>query len=129
MVDHRHKKRGADEEGQGVDEPRGANRSAPSVFGGWQTWARMLLGYGLILAYITLTASLGWCIERILCGTWGVPPGQDFHGSGSSYLLFLSVVSPVLIPVLLLMLGFISFGAYRLGLVFWPTRGRGARGC
>ena len=129
MVDHRHKKRGADEEGQGVGEPRGASCSASSVFGGWRTWARMLLGYGLILTYITLTASLGWLIARLVFGTWGVPPGQDFHGSGSSYLLFLSVVSPVLIPVLLLMLGFVSFGAYRLGLVFWPTQDTDARGC
>ena len=124
MADRRHKKRGFDDEGagHGVDEPRGSSFGASDGLGDWRTWGRMVLGYGLILGYISLTASLSWLIARLVFGTWGVPPGQGFHASWSSYLLFLSVVGPVLIPVLLLALGFVSFGAYRLGLAFWPLR-------
>ena len=127
MVDPQHKKHGLDDEGDGVDEPRGASCEALNALGGWRTWGRMVLGYGLILGYITLTASLSWLIARLVFGTWGVPPGQGFHASWSSYLLFLSVVGPFLVPVLLLMLGFVSFGAYRMGLACWPLRDPGTR--
>ena len=127
MVDPQHKKHGLDDEGDGVDEPRGASCGASNGLGDWRTWARMVLGYGLILGYITLTASLSWLIARLVFGTWGVPPGQGFHGSWPAYLFMLSFMGPILIPVLLLALGFVSFGAYRLGLACWPLRDPGTR--
>jgi len=129
MTDHRHKRRGLDDEGYGVDDPRGAFCGVFNRLGDWRTWARMLLGYGLILVYISLTASLSWLIARVTFGTWGVPAGQGFHDSGSSYLWFLVLAGPVLIPALLSALGVVSYGAHRLGLVLWPSRDRGARGC
>ena len=77
MVDHRHQKRGLDDEGEGhgVDKPRGASCSTSDGLGDWRTWGRMVLGYGLILGYISLTASLSWLIALLVSGTWGVPSG------------------------------------------------------
>ena len=126
MADHRHKKRGLDDEGEGhgVDEPRGA-ACCGSGLGDWRTWGRMVLGYGLILGYITLTASLSWLIARLVFGTWGVPPGQGLHGSWPNYLLMLSFMGPVVIPVLLFVPAVVSFGAYQLGLACWPLRDPG----
>jgi hypothetical protein len=121
-------KHGLDDEDHGVDEPRGAFCGAFNGLGDWRTWARMLLGYGLILVYISLTASLSWLIARVMFGTWGVPTGQGFHDSGSSYLWFLVLAGPVLIPALLSALGFVSYGAYRLGLMFCPMQDRDTRG-
>lgn len=129
MVDPQHKKHTLNDEGDGVNGPLGASCSTSDGLGDWRNWARMVLGYGLILGYITLTASLSWFFARLVFGTWGVPPGQGFHASWSSYLMFLAVVGPVLVPVLLLVLGFVSFGAYRLGLAFWPIRDTEVRGC
>ena len=122
MASNRRKKRVPDDEGEGcgMDESRGAASCRFDRLGEWRTWARMVLGYALALAYITLTAGLAWLVVGLVFGTWGVPQGRGFHGSWPAYLLLLSLVGPILTPVLLMMLGIFSYGAYLLGLLFWP---------
>ena len=122
MADNRHKKRVPDDaaEGRGMDESRGAASCRFDRLGEWRTWARMVLGYALVLAYVTVTATLAWLVVGLVFGTWGVPQGQGFHGSWSAYLLLLSLAAPVLTLVLLMTLGIFCYGAYSLGRFFWP---------
>ena len=122
MASKRYKKRVPDDEaeGRGMDESRGAASCRFDRLGKWRTWARMVLGYALVLAYITLTAALTWLVVGIVFGTWGVPQGQGFHGRWPAYLSMLSLMGPILIPALLITLGFFCYGAYLLGRLFWP---------
>lgn len=126
MASSRRKKRIPDDEGVGcsMDESRGAASCRFARLGEWRTWARMVLGYALALAYITLTAGLAWLVVGLVSGTWGVPQSQGFHGSWPAYLLLLSFAGSVLTPVLLMTLGILSYGAYLLGQLCWPLPDR-----
>ena len=86
----------------------------------WRTWARMLLGFVLACAYVSLTGALAWLVVGLGSGTWGVPPGQGFHGSWNTYLLVLSFSGASLTPVLVMAAGTLGYGAYWLGSLVWP---------
>ena len=122
MARNRRKTRVPDDEGEGccMDDSRGAASCGFERLAEWRTWGRMLLGYAMALAYVILTAGLAWAVVGLVSGTWGVPKGQGFHGSWPDYLMLLSLAGPILTPVLLMMLGIFSYGAYLLGQLFWP---------
>ncbi len=88
--------------------------------GQWRTWARMVLGFALACAYFSLTGALAWLVVGLGSGTWGVPPGQGFHGGWPAYLLVLSLAGAILTPVLIMAAGALGYGAYWLGSLVWP---------
>lgn len=85
-----------------------------------RTWARMLFGFVLVLAYILVTTGLAWGVAGSILGTWGVPAGEGFQGSGALYLLVLAVFGFFLIPIALMAVALFGWWAYRLGEFFWP---------
>ena len=89
-----------------------------------RTWARMLFGFALILVYILVTTGLAWGVAGSIFGTWGVPAGEGFHGSGGLYLFGLAVfgffLTPLALMAVLMAVALVGWWAYRLGKCFWP---------
>ena len=85
-----------------------------------RTWARMLFGFALILAYILVTTGLAWGVARMIVGIWGVPAGEGFQGSYGLYLLTLAGCGFFLTPLVLLAGTLVCWWAYWLGEFFWP---------
>ena len=88
----------------------------------WRTWARMLYGFALILAYIVVTTGLTWGVARLIVGSWGVPAGEGFKGSWDLYLFGLAVIGFILTPLVLMAGALFGWWAYRLGEEWWPAR-------